>query len=163
MFFGKAWQDDRFVAEAQGASIEEVFARLQATVDKTLHDRATEVTGPLAQHYLNALKSALPLLSDGHVAMLRAHYRASDRSLTATQLAEAAGYANYNAANLQYGFVGKMIWEEVPIDLETRPDGTPIFTFALAVPGNKAAPEDQWIWKMRPELAEAVSALGLHN
>jgi hypothetical protein len=42
-------------------------------------------------------------LPSSHFAMLRAQCRAPGASITATQLAEAAGYENYNAANLQYG------------------------------------------------------------
>jgi hypothetical protein len=53
-------------------------------------------------------KTALLTLRDknlpsSHFAMLRAQCRAPNTAITATQLAEAADYESYHAANLQYG------------------------------------------------------------
>jgi hypothetical protein len=42
-------------------------------------------------------------LPDGHLVMLEAQGSSPNSSITSTKLAEAAGYENYNAANLQYG------------------------------------------------------------
>ena len=81
--------------------------------DVALHANLT----PEIQKY-EALKKIMPSLSDGHLAMLKAHCRAPNRCLTATQLADAAGYANDSAANLQHGFVGKLLWEELPTDFQ---------------------------------------------
>jgi hypothetical protein len=38
-----------------------------------------------------------------HLKMLQANYYAPDKTLTATMMARAMGYHNYNAANLHYG------------------------------------------------------------
>ena len=57
-------------------------------------------------------------MSGGQRAMLRAHYEAPGRKITATQLAQAAGFANFSAANLQYGLLGAMLFAEIPEDLE---------------------------------------------
>ena len=101
--------------------------------------------------------------TDGHMAMLRAHYNANDQCITATQLAEAAGYSNYGAANLQYGNIGKAIYEELLMALPTRNDGTPIYTYALATAGDPTSEEEHWVWKLRPEVAAAVEILGLNT
>lgn len=45
---------------------------------------------PSVSDYVKAFRSILPSLNESHFAMLRAHYMAPDRSLTATELTEAA-------------------------------------------------------------------------
>ena len=77
--------------------------------------------------------------------------RAPNRTLTSTRLAEAAGYSNYSAANLQYGLLGKRLWEELPTALPVGSDGNHIYTFALAKAGDMSTPESEWRWQMRIE------------
>ncbi|MHB8524252.1 MAG: HNH endonuclease [Limisphaerales bacterium] len=55
-------------------------------------------------------------LSEGQIAMLKAHFETPDRALTARQLAEAARYPTPNSANLQYGMLGRLLREELPFD-----------------------------------------------
>jgi hypothetical protein len=78
-----------------------------------------------------------------------------------TQLIDATPFANYGAANLQYGIVRKLLWEELPVKFPIGSDGNPIYTFALAEPGDRTAPEDQWVWHMRAAVADAIKYLGL--
>lgn len=55
---------------------------------------------PSVHDYVEAFRNILPSLSDSHLAMLRAHYMAPDRSLTAAELTEAAvEYERAAAAN----------------------------------------------------------------
>ena len=108
-----------------------------------------------------AFRHILPRLSEGHRAMLKAHFHAPDRIITATQLARAAGYHGHGAANLQYGFVGRYLFEELPTPLEIRKDGTPIYTMALATGVDRQGEEHEWRWQMRPEVAAAIRYLGL--
>ena len=72
-----------------------------------LKDLAENSPDPLPAQYVDAMKRLLPSLSTAHLAMLKAHYRAADRSLTATELAKAAGYSGYASANLQYGLMAR--------------------------------------------------------
>ena len=67
----------------------------------------------------------------------------------------------HGAANLQYGFVGKYLFEELPTPLEIRKDGTPIYTMALATGVDRQGEEHEWRWQMRPEVAAAIRYLGL--
>lgn len=48
-------------------------------------------------------------LTAGQKAMLRAQFLAPKHTLTARQLANSAGYKNFNAANLQYGKIGNLL------------------------------------------------------
>ena len=160
-FRGRAQKGkDRF--DVLGSGLEDVVTRLMSHVDARLDQIvAARLSPPSSTEYVEAVKKILGGLSDGHIAMLRAHYMAPNRSMTATQLAEAAGYKAYGAANLQYGLVGKALFEELPVKLLKRADGTLIYTSALAEAGNQSGPEDHWVWKMRAEVAEAVRELGL--
>jgi len=159
-FVGKAWKDNVAVVDARGSSLEEVLNSLKTGVDSLLAGRANAAQQPGAKLYVAAFRKIVPSLSDGHFAMLKAHCRAPNQSLTATELAGAAGYANYSAVNLQYGLVGKLLWEELPTKLPIGSDGNPIYTFALAESGDRTGPEAQWVWRMRPELVAALVELG---
>ena len=160
-FVGKAWKDGTCILNADGNSLSEVLVLLKISVTKVLEHRAESEPPPDVAQCTDALRAILPSLSDRQLAMLKAHYRAKDRCLTATDLAKAAGYANYSAVNLQYGNVGRLMWEAVPRKLPVGADGEPIYTFALAEAGDRDSPEHEWVWRMRPEVAAAIKELGL--
>lgn len=162
-FVGKAWRAGKSVTKLDGSDVADVLSQLKVKVDALLKDLAQNSPAPLPAEYVDAMRRVLPSLSAGHLAMLKAHYRATDRSLTSTQLAKAAGYASYGAANLQYGLVARNLWEELPIPLPVGTDGQPIYTYALADEGDRSGSEDQWVWKLRPDVAAAIAALGLQN
>ena len=48
-------------------------------------------------------------LTDRQQKFLQAHYRATGRVATMSNLAEAAGYKNYGGVNLQYGGIAKRL------------------------------------------------------
>jgi hypothetical protein len=51
---------------------------------------ASRLPVPSVSDYVKAFRSILPSLNESHLAMLRAHYMAPNRSLTASELTEAA-------------------------------------------------------------------------
>ncbi|HUR53716.1 MAG TPA: hypothetical protein VMZ71_06275, partial [Gemmataceae bacterium] len=59
---------------------------------------------PTAAEYVEALNAIT--LSAAQRKMLMFHYRAHNRTVTYMELAEAAGYDSYGAANLHYGRLG---------------------------------------------------------
>lgn len=163
-YIGRVSKGKEQILELKGAGIDEVMGRLKQHVDEIFAKLiAPGAADPETQQYIDAFKRIVNNLSDGHCAMLKAHYHAPDQTITATELAAAALYRNYGAANLQYGIVGKMLFEELPTNLPTRADGTPIYTYALATAGDSAGPEDHWRWKLRPPVAVAIETLGLQN
>lgn len=111
------------------------------------------------------VRAALAAISitDGQRAMLRAHLLAPENIMTATELATAGGYDSYVSANSQYGALGRKLAEE----LEWNPPefkGVPTWTFALAIGADGDTRADmevmgyeQWRWKLRLEVAEALS------
>ncbi len=116
---------------------------------------------PSAARFKEALLALRPI-NDNHLKMLREHFRAPGHRLTATQLAEAAGYADYGAANLQYGKLGREIGEYLsfPPPLVSD-DGQPYYTSVLASGerGTGTGADAHYVWTMRPELIAALSEL----
>ena len=98
-------------------------------------------------------------LPDSHLTMLRAQCRAPNATLTATELAQAADYQNYNAANLQYGTLALNISRHLGVTLENRADGTPMCWTTLSHPTDDEAPSadsGHFQFVMRPELVTAL-------
>jgi hypothetical protein len=161
---GLVRKDKELLSEIEGDGIESVLQSLRDFVDArfvTIAENRTQ--DPESSEYVKAFRAIRSGLSDGHFAMLKAHYLAPNRGITATQLSEAAGYLHYGAANLQYGIVGKKIYEELPTKLLVRKDGTLIYTSALATAGDQDGDEGYWVWKMRPQVAAAIEVLGLNT
>jgi hypothetical protein len=159
-----AWKDNTPIHKAVGRTVGEAIVTARRAIDDELGVPLRDGAEADAA-YTEALVSVLPRLTAAQLKMLQAHYHAPDRTITATQLAEAAGYASYSGANLQYGFIGKAILETYPMEVEKRRDGTPIFTFALAGAGGAERNGDmndaEWKWRMLPALAHALLALGI--
>jgi len=146
----------------QGEGIDEVLAGLRANVDERLQNRAaaTEGVEPEIAALAATFRKLLPRLSPGQLKMLQAHYRAPERRCSATELAKAGGWKTFSSANLHYGSVGWWLYCEhprtLPIDEKT---GKPNGIFMLA-DGSREGKED-WLWTMRPLIAEALAAAGL--
>lgn len=97
-------------------------------------------------------------MTDGQSKMLQAHLNSPDRTITSSELAAAAGYKSYRAANLHYGNLGKSI----ALFLGTTPEqnydnGTPIWTFMIA-DGWRVGHGEEWKWRMHPELVKALES-----
>lgn len=158
---GAIWANGKVIDEVEGDSLNDAWKKL---CDR-LYVRLVEAAGlragtpPSAHEAKLAFLSIEQRLSAGHRAMLRAHLHAEGQRITATQLANAAGYARYSAANLQYGLLGAMLFAEMPEELPKRGDGSPIMTCAIASSEDlRSSDEEQWIWQMRPHIAEGLAA-----
>ncbi|MDP3211919.1 hypothetical protein [Methylotenera sp.] len=97
-------------------------------------------------------------LPDGHLAMLRAQGLSSDGTITSTKLAEAAGYENYNAANLQYGTLASNLAVFLSYNPPRRKDGSPMWwtTLSYSVDGNVEPETGQFQFVMQSELLAAL-------
>lgn len=149
----RALAGDRRVADGEGDTAAAAIAAVRGKLDQLRPQRRSDV--PLAREYGYALALLGRKINAGQWAMLRAHAAAPDRTLDATELAEAAGYADYSAANLQYGKLGAAIAKLLDIPLPTGPNGKPVATHALAT-GSGEDDQAHWRWTMHEELAEAV-------
>jgi len=97
-------------------------------------------------------------LPDGHLAMLRAQGLSPDGTITSTKLAEAAGYENYNAANLQYGTLASNLAVFLSYNPPRRKDGSTMWwtTLSYSVDGNVDPETGQFQFVMHPELLAAL-------
>lgn len=68
---------------------------------------AASFTPPVTAQYVAAFR-AVRGLTDSQVQMLRIHYHAPERTITAKQLARAVGFNSYAVANAQYGRLAVM-------------------------------------------------------
>ncbi len=101
-------------------------------------------------------------LPESHLTMLKAQCRSPEGKITSTRLAEAAGFENYNAANLQYGTLGFNLAGILSFNPERRRrDGTPMWWTTLSYSeGGAAEPETgQFQFIMRPELMAALQEM----
>lgn len=153
-----------------GPSSDDAILAVKAEMDRAAteeRDRRGEGGYPTAAHVKKAFARLRP--NEGQLAMLVAHLNAPDHVLTATQLAAAAGKDSFEYANLQYGRLGRDLAEEMEFTPAETSSATnqPIWTFTLAT-GTRDDAEDQlsdeyveWRWKLRPQVVEALSRLGI--
>ena len=112
---------------------------------------------PPWDQYLAAL-DAIPM-TPNQKAMLLHHYNAHNRTVTYTQLAEAVGFKDYSAANLQYGLLANALGEELgfPFVHLKGEDGEKFMSSAigLGVHGEYKSSE-HFELMMHHELAKAI-------
>ena len=134
-----------------------------ATPDPAAEDApADDNAVPEKSAYRAALLAIRGEISDGQHAMLRAHATADGQRLTATELAEAAGYATHSSANLHYGKLGKTLGEQLGFTPPmSRKGGGPVWTNVLATGDEDAAAVSaaDFVWTMRPPLYDALMDL----
>ena len=161
-FHGVIWKGGSKIEQFTGDSVDDCLGKVRGRVGELLQAEAVARgdASPSVSAAVAALHRVAPLLSQGQLRMLQAHFKAPDHRITATELAKAAGYEGYQAANLQYGRVGWLLYGELPTSLPRRAsDGQLIYTCALAEQEDqRTSDEAQWVWKLRPHIAEALVA-----
>lgn len=110
---------------------------------------------PSVARYKVAFRAVHDLLNDGQRAMLRAQYLASDRTMTATELAVVAGYRSYSGANLQYGKMGRLLREA----LDYNEAGAASYVLSLFYPPQSVG-NPEWLFVMHDKVARALKELG---
>jgi hypothetical protein len=158
-YCGALWHAGKKEETLEGTSIDDVWEKLVNELYKrqVLVASARNGAEPTADEAAKAILRIEPRLHAAHKAMLRAHLKSEGCNITATQLATAAGYAGYPAANLHYGLLGAMLFAEMPEELPKGSNGAPIMTCAIAsLDDQRSSPEHQWIWKMRPHIVEGL-------
>lgn len=105
---------------------------------------------PTAQQYVAAFQ-AINDLPSSYVAMLRFHYYAQSRTVTAVQIAHAVGFQHHGTANLHYGKLGRRLGSL----LHFHPTKMPVDVLVM-----QTKPAHEWLWTMRPQVAQALEHLG---
>ncbi|USA38532.1 hypothetical protein [Pelagerythrobacter marinus] len=158
IFRGKNTVGDVF----HGVDRQQAILSAQQAIDNamTAENAVRQSTGaPSVNAYFNALKTLEPLPRH-HLAMLEAHLGAPGYLMTATELAKAAGWTDYSAANLHYGNLGYELSQELEWAPPKREDGTPVWTMVLATEPDVAGElieTTDFQWKLRPQIIEALN------
>lgn len=163
-YHGFVWHGAKVIENHVAESLEDAWKKICGLLYTHLaYDAASRKESPhTAMEARQAFLNIDSQLSIGQRAMLRGHLTAKDRCLTATQLANAAHYKGFSAANLQYGLLGAMLFGEMPRTLPTRADDSPIMTCMIAEEmDQRENADEEWIWKMRDDIAEGLTASGI--
>lgn len=160
---GKAWCHGREIAATEGESEADVLDTLRGLVDEafTVETASGAVPYPSTDDYTAALQAHLGHLSERYRLMLRAHYRAPERTVTAHDLASAAAYPRPSSATLHYGKIGRMLGEALLFQPRERAGGEPNWMLLLAESVGEQNAEGDAGWRMRDEVAEALHNVGL--
>ena len=151
------------LVRVQGADLDEVWDQLLKFLATLTQDDARKRSGvgPTAQEATAAFHRLGPNLPTSYKAMLRTHLRRPGHEITATKLAEAAGYQHWGAANLHYGMLGALVNVEIPEILRTRKDGSRVMTCALATMPDERPEDGHCVWTMRPHIVAGLTAAAI--
>ncbi|MHC1999529.1 hypothetical protein ACYQR9_03680 [Methylobacterium sp. CM6241] len=147
-----------------GDTLDDAVNRARSWVDtqrsEAIQNRRSAGVGTVEEYV--AFFSAQPL-AEHHRVMLVAHASAPDRTLTAGELAAAAGWADFGAANLHYGKLGDQVAQTLELELPKHLSGKPIATSALAdsVDPDWKPIEGFFRWRLHEEVAEALERLNI--
>lgn len=121
---------------------------------------------PSKDDYKRAFLAIQYNVTDSHRKMLNAHYHAPQQTITATKLAKVAEYKHYGGANLQYAKIGEMIAYYLNYSPPEKDNNMPFWSLVLAsgewktVENTEKAARQEWHWKLRPQVAQALKELG---
>lgn len=149
-----------------GSTVEEAIGHASAWIDA---ERKVSAAARRAGSYAGTVDEYVRCFSshdmpDHARAMLKAHAEAPGRTMTAGELAAAAGWQDYSSANLHYGMYGDSVAHYLELELPHRKsDGRRIGTYALAENADAALTSDDGLfrWKMYDEVAEALRIVGI--
>jgi hypothetical protein len=108
---------------------------------------------PSVKDYVSAFRVIEGQITKNQRKMLVEHYNSYCYITTATDMAIAAGYTGFIAANGQYGRLGSMISNALGLG------SLGVITIALMVPPYGKIIRE-WLWVMRFNVAEALEQLG---
>lgn len=155
---GYSWRDiSEFLAERGMQADHTKIYRHHTKTNKMKGKTMSVIT---SEQYQEGLKTVS--LSDPQMEMLKAHYNAVNRSITYTELANAAGYDSYETANSQYGKLGRSLGEAVGFEfVEAMPNrpGELFYSSSLGQVNSYTSGDFQLV--MHHELAKAIEALEL--
>jgi hypothetical protein len=132
--------------------------------DRDGRERAARQDGiPTAQEFADAFARLAKKVEKNHWLMLRALHSAPSRTMTATELTASAGYATIRTGKGKLGKLGRMLAEDLEFDPRLRLEGSPSWISALATGSdvNTRENDDDWLWTMRPQVADCLTIMNL--
>lgn len=144
------WRGAEKLAVAEASSREIAYEKLLDAFSRHQGQRAALTTLPSDEKIADTFRFLWPQLNPSQHAMLLA---LRDRAaLTASALADAAGYRDFEAANLWLGRAAAFFLQECPrSDLLLNNDGSPVLTSWFC-----AWDEEGKTWTMREDVARGM-------
>ena len=109
---GYSWREIAAFLSERGVKTDHTKVYRHFKKHETSKGRKMEVISK--DQYLEALNSIE--MDDNQKKMLMEHFKAPNRSITYSELADAPGYKNHGAANLRYGKLAQKIGDYVGFD-----------------------------------------------
>ncbi len=109
---------------------------------------------PTPEKYREALLALEGDMSETKRKLLSVHYHFPNRRATMTQIANAMGWPDYRTGNLHYGKLAKLIGDQLGFHFGT------VSLNSICEFDEDREPSEHWVLTQRPELAEALEALG---
>lgn len=109
---------------------------------------------PSVERYKAAFEMFEDELCDSDLKMLKIHYECPAHTLSATDMAEAMGYANYGAANLRYEKLGGRLCEQLNVSMKYKVNALCSFVKP------NTQDNEYWLWVMHPQVVQALEELG---
>lgn len=125
--------------------------------------KSNQAVVPTSDEYVDALNAIS--ISPAQKKMLGAHYKAHNRSITYTELANAAGFDKHIAANSQYGSLGRELGEKLEFKfLKSKVRDAYFYSSAIGADNpNILEDDEEYQLIMHHELAKALDKLGWFN
>ncbi len=122
--------------------------------------KSNQAVIPTSNEYAEALNSIS--ITDAQKKMLCAHYNAHNRSITFTELANAAGFDSHLAANSQYGKFARELGEKLEFRfLKSKVRDTFFYSSVIGSDNPNLPPEgEEYQLIMHHELSKALDKLG---
>lgn len=145
--------DGAFI-DTEAASAEAALAAMRARLDRLDTDQqaAWRDGTPTAEQYAMAFTAVGPKIAKYHWDMLDALLHAENRTLTAAEIAAAAGYKSHSSVNEKLGRLGHMIADALNYRPPPASNDEIYWTATLAVPVEHGE-QRFWTWTLRPEVA----------
>ena len=113
-----------------------------------------QISARTAADFVEAFKAIEPRMTTAQRAMLIGHARAPGHALSTLRLARLAGYDTFQAGNLHYGKLGRLVADHFGVA------GLGNQTQALAKLYRNGRDEaGHWVWEMREQVLEALRTL----
>lgn len=109
------------------------------------------------EEYVEAFLSSKSKISDKQLEVLRVQYSTTDKTVTASELADAVGYDHFLPANSLYGSIGHLLADELGRKPKRQ---TEQFKHWWSVLSTGESGDDGFEWTMRLQVAEALEELG---
>jgi len=156
---GYSWRDISDFLIERGVRVDHTKVyRFAKKIEKTKGKNMKIITSEQYEDALNSIE-----INDAQKEMLKVHFKALNRSISYTELANAAGYDDYEVANSQYGRLGRKIGEAVGfdfVDAENRP-GEKFYSSSIGQPNTYTEGDFQLV--MHHELAKAIENMKLFH